>query len=160
MLYDSMCKWHNVISFYSWVIFHFIYVPHFPSLTIWDLFFIKCPDYSFAHLGLCLAAQSRPTLCDSVDCSLPGSPVHGDSPGNNTGVGCHGFLQDYSYYCKSYFQIWGDFLWCLLIVYLEDLLLWTTIFFKKRFSVNYWKYLTRKVRCRKMPYVCFKYILV
>ena len=28
-----------------------------------------------------------------MDCSLPGSSVRGDSPGKNTGVGCHFFLQ-------------------------------------------------------------------
>ena len=28
------------------------------------------------------------TLCDIIDCSLPGSSVHEDSPGKNTGVGC------------------------------------------------------------------------
>ena len=28
-----------------------------------------------------------------MDCSTPGSSVHGDSPGKNTGVGCHAFLQ-------------------------------------------------------------------
>ena len=38
---------------------------------------------------LCLAAQSCPTLCDPRDCSPPGSSVHGDSAGKNTGVGCH-----------------------------------------------------------------------
>ena len=27
--------------------------------------------------GLCLVAQSCPTLCDPMDCSLPGSSVHG-----------------------------------------------------------------------------------
>ena len=27
-------------------------------------------------------------LCNHMDCSLPGSSVHGDSPGKNTGVGC------------------------------------------------------------------------
>ena len=27
-------------------------------------------------------------LCDPVDCGPPGSPVRGDSPGKNTGVGC------------------------------------------------------------------------
>ena len=42
---------------------------------------------------LCLVAQSCPTLCDTMDCSLPGSSVHGDSPGKNTGVGCHALLQ-------------------------------------------------------------------
>ena len=42
---------------------------------------------------LCLVAQSCPTLCDPVDCSLPTSSVHGVSPGKNTGVGCHALLQ-------------------------------------------------------------------
>ena len=37
-------------------------------------------------------AQSCPTLCDPMDCSLPGSPPW-DSLGKNTGVGCHFFLQ-------------------------------------------------------------------
>ena len=39
---------------------------------------------------LCLVAQ---TLCNPMDCNLPGSSVHGDSLGKNTGVGCHAFLQ-------------------------------------------------------------------
>ena len=37
--------------------------------------------------------QSCPTLCDSIDGSLPGSPSPWDSPGQNTGVGCHFLLQ-------------------------------------------------------------------
>ena len=37
--------------------------------------------------------QSCPTLCDPIDGSPPGSSVHGDSPGKNTGVGCHFLLQ-------------------------------------------------------------------
>ena len=28
-----------------------------------------------------------------MDCSPPGSSVHGESPGKNTGVGCHALLQ-------------------------------------------------------------------
>ena len=36
---------------------------------------------------LCLAPQSCPTLCHPMDCSPPGSFVHGDSPGKNIGVG-------------------------------------------------------------------------
>jgi len=28
-----------------------------------------------------------------MNCSPPGSSVHGDSPGKNTGVGCHALLQ-------------------------------------------------------------------
>ena len=40
-----------------------------------------------------LVAQSCPTLCNCMDCSPLGSSVHGDSPGKNTGVGCHAFLR-------------------------------------------------------------------
>ena len=29
----------------------------------------------------------------AMDCSLPGSSVHEDSPSKNTGVGCHDLLQ-------------------------------------------------------------------
>ena len=42
---------------------------------------------------LCLVAQSCPSVWDPMDCSPPGSSVHGDSPGKNTGVGCHALLQ-------------------------------------------------------------------
>ena len=37
--------------------------------------------------------QSCPSLCDPMDCSPPGCSVHEDSPGRNTGVGCHALLQ-------------------------------------------------------------------
>ena len=40
-----------------------------------------------------IVTQSCPTLCDPMDCISPGSSVHGDSPGKNTGVGCHFLLQ-------------------------------------------------------------------
>ena len=43
-----------------------------------------------------LVAQSCPTLCDLMDCSPPGSSVHGDSPGKSTRVGCHALLQGIS----------------------------------------------------------------
>ena len=42
---------------------------------------------------LCLIAQSCPILCDPMVCSPPGFSVHGDSPGKNTGVGCHSLPQ-------------------------------------------------------------------
>ena len=44
----------------------------------------------------CMHAKSLwscPTLYDPMDYSLPSSSVHGDSPGKNTGVGCHDLLQ-------------------------------------------------------------------
>ena len=42
---------------------------------------------------MCLDAQPCPTLCDPIDCSPPGSSVHGDSLGKNTGMGCQALLQ-------------------------------------------------------------------
>jgi len=45
------------------------------------------------HLACAQSLQWCPTLCDPVDCSPPGSSAHGDSPGENTGVGCHCLLQ-------------------------------------------------------------------
>ena len=52
------------------------------------------------HFMLCLLCvlcaqllQSCLTLCDPMDCSLPGSSVHGNSPDKNTRVGCRALLQ-------------------------------------------------------------------
>ena len=45
------------------------------------------------HTGLMLSSFSPPTLWDPMDCNSPRSSVYGDSPGKNTGVGCHFLLQ-------------------------------------------------------------------
>ena len=42
---------------------------------------------------LCWVSQSYLTLCDPIDCSLPGTSVHGDSPGKNIGLSCRALLQ-------------------------------------------------------------------
>ena len=47
---------------------------------------INAPSRMRARVLRCF---SRVTLCDPIDYSQPDSPVHGDSPGKNTGVGCH-----------------------------------------------------------------------
>ena len=51
--------------------------------------------YYVVHLKLTIAKsiQSCPTLCNPIDGSPPGSPHPWDSPGKNTGVGCHCLLQ-------------------------------------------------------------------
>ena len=43
--------------------------------------------------AVCLVTQLCLTLCNPMDCSLPGSSVHGDSLGKNTGGGCLALLQ-------------------------------------------------------------------
>ena len=57
------------------------------------MFHEDIPRVPLTLFVLFLVSQSCPTLCDLMDCSPPGSSVHGDSPGKNTGVGCHAFLQ-------------------------------------------------------------------
>ena len=60
---------------------------------------VSCPTNQNKNMDdiegrvLCLVTQWCPTLCDPMDCSPPGSSVHGDLPGKNTGVGCHALLQ-------------------------------------------------------------------
>ena len=49
--------------------------------------------------------QLGPTLYDPVDCSLPGSSVHGDSPDKNTGVGCQALLHEEEVKMKHTFSI-------------------------------------------------------
>ena len=52
---------------------------------------VQNPSRLLHEIGI--VTQSCPTLCDPMDCSSPGSSVHGESPGKNTGVGCHFRLQ-------------------------------------------------------------------
>ena len=69
-------------------------------VTTWSF----CPDRSQnAWLFLCLLLpdtcvcaqllQLCLTLCDPMHCSSPASSCPEDSPGKNTGVGCHALLQ-------------------------------------------------------------------
>ena len=63
----------------------------------------RCPgfhiqEYTQSMEGWVAAAAAKslqlcPILCDPIDGSPPGSPIPWDSPGKNTGVGCHFLLQ-------------------------------------------------------------------
>ena len=63
-----------------------------PSRTVYKNDELKEPDY-IQDLVVCLITQSCPILCDPMDCNPPGFSVLGDSPGKNTGMGCHALLQ-------------------------------------------------------------------
>ena len=61
----------------------------------WDVL-VGClddPDLFRLSYDAALSRSACPTLSDHMNCSLPGSSVHGDSPGKNTAVGCHALLQ-------------------------------------------------------------------
>ena len=68
--------------------------PCVPQHTCWRLCIEKITLQRYLCAVLCLVAYSRPTHCDLMDCSPPGSSAHGDSPGKNTRVGCHALLRD------------------------------------------------------------------
>ena len=55
-------------------------------------------------------AQSSRTLRDPMDCSPPGSSVHGIFLGKITGVGCHCLLREHSRRSQSWGNSWGSFL--------------------------------------------------
>ena len=78
-------------------------------------------------------AQSCPTLSDPMDCSLPGSSVHGIFPGKSTGVGCQ-IKRLYSTY--SYYKIWLYSLCCPLSMGILQarILEWIAISFSRGYS--------------------------
>ena len=50
--------------------------------------------FTSIHMCVCaMSLQSCLILCNPMDYSPPGSPVHRDSPGKNIGVGCQALLQ-------------------------------------------------------------------
>ena len=59
------------------------------TFTKGNFFIIICLA-TYAHAK---SLQSCPTLCNPMDCSPPGSSIHGILWGKNTGVGCHALLQ-------------------------------------------------------------------
>ena len=82
-------SWQKMSSWSPWLYFTKITKPAtlcLPQRTS------STPPGRVADMMLCLLAQSSLTFCDPVDCSPPGSSVHGDSPGKNTGLGCHALL--------------------------------------------------------------------
>ena len=63
-------------------------------LILLDIAKLLCLETAAAAaVAAAKSLQSCLTLCDPIDCSPPGSPIPGDSPGKNTGVGRHFFLQ-------------------------------------------------------------------
>ena len=91
---NSLCHRANSVSIY------FTYVSVYVSMLFF-LFFPPSPSptisislFSMSKSALlCLFTKLGPTLCNPMNCSPPGSYVHGDSTGKNTGVGCHVLLQ-------------------------------------------------------------------
>ena len=102
----SLFQLHNK-SISSFVSFFKNQIPHVGDMVfafVWliSLSMMICRSIHVAANGIIpfflwlsnvLSRLSCLTLCNPVDSSPPGSSVRGDSPGTNTGVGCHALLQ-------------------------------------------------------------------
>ena len=91
----SCCQLRLCFCFYDLFLFSDCWsLPRFPEIiTKGGLFLTPLPPSPAAAAAKLL--HSCLTLCDPMGCSLSGSSVHGDSPGKNTGVGCHALLQGF-----------------------------------------------------------------
>ena len=87
--FRSTSKGFSYIYIYFQIFFHF----RLSQDTEYRSLCYAVNPCCFFVLCMCLVAQSCPTLCDPMDCSSPGSSIHGDSPGKNPRVGCHALLQ-------------------------------------------------------------------
>ena len=59
---------------------------YLPNTLKWVCVYIYTHTHTYMILGACLVSHSCPTLCNPIDCSPPGSSVHGILQ-DNTGVG-------------------------------------------------------------------------
>ena len=69
---------------------------HFLCLLHWQVGSLPLAPPGKPRWMVCVCAkllQLCLTLWDPMHCNSPGFSVHGDSPGKNTGVGCHALLQ-------------------------------------------------------------------
>ena len=76
--------------------------------------------YTHTHCSLCACVlpcfSGARLFADAMDCSPPGSSLHGDSPGKSNGVDCHALLQEIFptqrsspslLHCRWFFTIWA-----------------------------------------------------
>ena len=93
------CSLWNFLGNNPGVDCHFLLQGIFPTqdqTPVFCLCIARCILHQYMSIytyGGGLVTQSCPTLCDPMDYRLPGSCVHGDSPGKNTGVSCHALIQ-------------------------------------------------------------------
>ena len=67
--------------------------PRAPSSSSWEREKGDCKQHLCLGWGWWFNHQDVSDSCDSVDCSLPSSSVHGILQARITGVGCHFLLQ-------------------------------------------------------------------
>ena len=80
----------RLVGIHVWVCFCVLYSVRLICVDItWPI--AHYIDFCAVELSHSIMYDSL--FCDPMDYTPPGSSVHGDSPGKNTGVGCHALLQ-------------------------------------------------------------------
>ena len=85
-------KWHGNLIYYKGAISKLKGKNGLLNKWSWDDGWLSGETKTGSTAAAAKSRQSCPTLCDPVDGSSPGSRPW-DSPGKNTGVGCHFLLQ-------------------------------------------------------------------
>ena len=80
---------HRLSTFFSLSMVQWQFYRVLKFVSLWRVNWVEIKLTKYVAKSL----QSCPTLCDPRDGSPPGSPRPWDSPGKNTGVGCHFLLQ-------------------------------------------------------------------
>ena len=122
-----------------------------------------------------LSLSHVPILCNLMDSNPPESSIHGDSPGKNTGVGCHALLQGSSqpkdwtqvfHIAGGFFIVWAtrEALIFYYVTTFHELKLWkmalTGVIWHKnnvpqkvcRSCICYWIWNTLTLRSRRWHY--------
>ena len=87
-IYPSLCLHHNVVTMVA-----LQEVLKYRNMQALSLLPSKIILTVYGPAAAAKSLQSYPTLCDPIDGSPPWLPRPWDSPGKNTGVGCHFLLQ-------------------------------------------------------------------
>ena len=93
----TVCKrqrWDQYILGKLWWCFKEFRVEMGSEDALFYIYIIQLCTINLICAVLCLVTQLCLTVCNPMDCSLPGSSVHGNSPGKNTGMGCYALLQE------------------------------------------------------------------
>ena len=105
---DSVIQWTAACQVEAiYIVYTHIYIQYLYNIYIYRYItyihtctYIQYDKAVYCHLAYLTSMQCAYTrstfscvqLCRPMDCSPPGSSVHGDSPGKNTGVGCQALL--------------------------------------------------------------------
>ena len=91
------------------------------NVTFWDLTLLQVVLCSSTCVCVCvLVTQLCPTICDPMDCSPPGSSVHGILQATILEWVASMYVYVYMYVCVYIYLVFKNFLWeynCLTMLY-------------------------------------------